>query len=169
MGLIIPHVNSEFSALIFNRKVTLSSQITELSPLRLLRLRSRELQEWNGPSVTDLIRRDTAFVPARPRSAAIAFLLFQLGKLRQMGSNLFLQVWIPESGCSFPQVGLPRRVLCGAPLAAGEMLSAPARRVCESGRSARQSSPASSFKFLFKKQRCAQVAVSIRAEIAAFL
>lgn len=151
MVLIIPHVNSEFSALIFDWKVTLSSQIMYLSLLRLLRLRNRKLRVWNGPIFANLVRRDTAFISARLRSGVTAFLHFQLGKVRQVRSNPFLQVWIPESCCSFY---LLRRILFDTLLAAWEIFSIPGKQLCERDKSFWQSSPVSSFKFLFKKQGC---------------
>lgn len=153
MVLIIPHVNSEFSALIFDWKVTLSSQIKYLSLLRLLHLRNRKLEVRNGPIFANLIHRDIAFLSAHLRSGVIAFFLhFQLGKLRQVRSNPFLQVGIPESCHSFSQGYLLWHVLFDTLMATWEILSIPGKQVCESDKGFWQSSPISSFKFLFKKQ-----------------
>lgn len=153
MVLIIPHVNSEFSALIFNRKVTLSSRTTYLSLLHLLHLRNGKLQERNCPIFANLIHRDTAFISARLRSAVIALLHFQLRQV--VRSNPVLQVRIPESCCSISQVYPLRHVLFDSLLATREISSIPGKQGCESDKSFWQSSPISSFKFLLKKQGCA--------------
>lgn len=113
------------------------------------------MRVWHGPIFANPVRRDAAFISARLRSGVIPFLRFQLGKLRQVRSDPFLRVWIPQPCCSFSRAYPPRRVLSDTLLAAWEILSIPGKQVCESDKSFWQSAPISSFKFFCLKNEAA--------------
>lgn len=154
MVLIIPHVNSEFSALIFDWKVTLSSQIIYLALLHLLHLKKRELQLWNDLIFTNLIHHDTAFVPAHLGSGAIPFFPFPTGAAETHEIKSLPTSWIPESCWSFSQTCVLLHILFDPLLPAWAMFSAPGKRVCDSDGSFWQLSPISSFRVLFQKGGC---------------
>lgn len=146
MVLIIPHVNSELSALIFDRTVTLSSQVMYFFFVFYM---PGNCKCRNCPSLHTL----SAVTQQLHHGPRLHISHSELRMLR-VRPNPSPGVGIPES-CSYQVCGL-LRVFFNALTAPWEALSALGKHACKSGTSFWQSSPTSSLKFLFESKDVCQ-------------